>query len=152
MSYAKGTSVPIERTRSEIERLVTKAGADSFASAFANHRARIQFRMHGFVVRFELDLGVNEVRTKSEIAKYKTLSDDLWNARAEAERRRRWRALLLGIKAKLEMAESGIELFESVFLANIVMPDGSTVGDQVIDTLSQRLKNGDTTRLMLGPG
>jgi hypothetical protein len=46
----------------------------------------------------------------------------------DQEVRRRWRALGLVIKAKLESVESGIETFESAFMANIVMPDGKTFG------------------------
>ena len=42
--------------------------------------------------------------------------------------RKRWRALLLIIRAKLEAVESGITTLESEFLANIVLPDGGTVG------------------------
>jgi len=42
--------------------------------------------------------------------------------------RQRWRALALVIKAKLEAVGSGISVFEEEFLANIVMPDGSTFG------------------------
>jgi hypothetical protein len=43
--------------------------------------------------------------------------------------RQRWRALALVIKAKLEVVESGISIFEDEFMANIVLPGGDTVGD-----------------------
>lgn len=36
------------------------------------------------------------------------------------------------IKAKLEAVESGISTIEREFLYEIVLPDGSTVGDWVI--------------------
>jgi hypothetical protein len=36
--------------------------------------------------------------------------------------------LLLIIRAKLEAVESGITTLESEFLANILLPDGGTVG------------------------
>lgn len=41
----------------------------------------------------------------------------------------KWWALYLVIKAKLEAVESGISCFEDEFMANIVLPDGSLVGD-----------------------
>ena len=44
------------------------------------------------------------------------------------EVRRRWRALLLVIKAKLESVESGIETFEEAFASQIVLANGQTVG------------------------
>ena len=43
--------------------------------------------------------------------------------------RQRWCALLLIIQAKLEAVEGGITTLESEFLANLVLPDGVTVGD-----------------------
>ena len=43
--------------------------------------------------------------------------------------RQRWRALLLIIRAKLEAVESGITTLESEFLANILLPDGGTIGE-----------------------
>ena len=42
--------------------------------------------------------------------------------------RQRCRALLLIIRAKLEAVESGMTTLESEFLANILLPDGGTVG------------------------
>ena len=42
--------------------------------------------------------------------------------------RQRCRALLLIIRAKLEAVESGITTLEIEFLANILLPDGGTVG------------------------
>jgi hypothetical protein len=82
--FAVGTTVEIPKTRSEIEALLTKHGATSFASGWEDTRARILFEAHGRRVRFSLDLLDGD--TSKEIA----------------ENRRRWRCLLLVLKAKLE--------------------------------------------------
>jgi hypothetical protein len=58
-------------------------------------------------------------RTYTRLA---TEAERLW----EQACRRRWRALALVIKAKLEAAEAGITEFEAAFLAHIVLPDGET--------------------------
>ena len=50
--------------------------------------------------------------------------------------RQRWRALLLCIKAKLEGVESKIESFEEAFLAHVVLPDGSTVGQHAAKSIA----------------
>lgn len=50
----------------------------------------------------------------------------------EKAMRQRWRALALVVKAKLEAVESGITTFEDEFLAHIVLPDGSTVGEFMV--------------------
>jgi hypothetical protein len=56
MPYAEETSVPVERSRAEIEHLLRKYGADQFASGWSGDRAMIQFRAEGRTVRFVLPL------------------------------------------------------------------------------------------------
>jgi hypothetical protein len=51
------------------------------------------------------------------------------------EMRRRWRSLALAIKAKLEVVASGIATFDEEFMAHLVLPDGTTVGDRVTTEL-----------------
>lgn len=50
--------------------------------------------------------------------------------------RQRWRALNLVIKAKLEAVESGISTFDNEFLAQIMLPNGQTVGEQIHDDIA----------------
>lgn len=47
----------------------------------------------------------------------------------EAEKRRRWRALLLVVKARLVAVDDGVETLELAFLSWVVLPDGSTVAE-----------------------
>ena len=56
--------------------------------------------------------------------------------------RQRWRALLLIIRAKLEAVESGITTLETEFLANMVLPDGGTVGDWLEPQIHQAYTTG----------
>jgi hypothetical protein len=60
----------------------------------------------------------------------------------EDERKRRWRALLLTIKAKLVSVENGIEKFEEAFLAHIVIAGGLTVGQKALPELAEIYKTG----------
>lgn len=72
--------------------------------------------------------------------------------RLEQAERQRWRALLLVLKAKLEAVESGIAIFESEFLANIVIDRaGHTVGDVLPEQIATIYAGGMAGRLMLGP-
>jgi hypothetical protein len=109
MRYARRTKVTISKSRSEIESIVERYGADQFGSAFDRDglRAMIQFRIDRWLVRFILPLPNQK----------------------ETDERQRWRALALVIKAKLEAVESGITAFEEEFLPHIVMPTGQTVGE-----------------------
>lgn len=129
--FAEGTSVSPESSRLEIERTVTRYGASSFASGFQGKVAVIAFEAHGRRVKFLLPLPDPNDRTVTR------KRNDPWQGpssakvkeRLEQETRRRWRALALAIKAKLEVVESGIATFEEEFLAHIVLPTGGTVGD-----------------------
>jgi hypothetical protein len=131
MSYARGTKVPISRSREEIERTVLRYKADQFGSATddAGGRAMIQFRMRSWLVRFILPLPKDK---------------------SEQNHRERWRALLLCIKAKLETVESGITSFEEEFLPHIVTPRGDTFGEWAVPQLREMAKSGQLPRTIFG--
>lgn len=52
MAYAEGTDVPVERSRAEIERLLTRYGAQRFMSGWDRESATIAFEANGRRVRF----------------------------------------------------------------------------------------------------
>jgi len=60
----------------------------------------------------------------------------------------KWRALVLAVKAKLEAIESGISTLEKEFLAFVVMPDGSQLGDHVIPNLKQIAETGKMPKML----
>lgn len=128
--YAVQTSVPVEKSKAEIEATVRRYGADGFLSGWADDRATIQFRCQNRHVRFVMDLPAPGEKRFIEKKHY---SRTVKTAPAEAAKlweqacRQKWRALALLVKAKLEAIDSNIGTFESEFLANIVLPDGKTV-------------------------
>jgi hypothetical protein len=130
--YAENTTVPIDRTKAEIETTLAKYGATAFAYASRPEGASIAFDCQQRRVRFELPL--KPLRTQEQTSK---------------RNRSRWRALCMTIKAKLVTVESGIETFEEAFLPHIVMPSGQTVGDSIIPQIAARYKEGDPGPLLL---
>ena len=124
--YAEGTKVPVGQSRAELERVLERYGAQAFAYGVDVERAVIQFRAHGRHVRFDLPLA------------------DL----DEREIRRRWRALVLVVKSKLEAVETGIVTFEEEFLAHIVLPDGSKVADWMAPQLEEAYESGRMPELL----
>lgn len=137
MSFAEGTTVPVEKSRAEIERLIMKYGASGFSSGWFGSQAAIQFVANGRNVRFTLDLpdrewGIEVLWNRKRSPYYsKTQIPAADVAKVvDAEHRRRWRCLLLAIKAKLEVVESGIATFDEEFLAHIVIDD-RTVFDRI---------------------
>lgn len=139
--FAEGTSVPVDRTRSEIERLVRTNGATSFMFGEADGRTMIVFDMKARRLRFVMPMPQSTPKlrmSESQIA---------------AETRRRWRALLLVLKAKLEAVASGIVAFDEEFLAHIVVAGSETVGDRIVPDLQRHLEAGRLPPLLqLGPG
>ena len=158
MPYAVGTEVPVDRSKVEIERLLTRYGASQFASGWEANRAIIGFRCHDRFVRFVLDLPSQRddkfvYFPKRKNSYHATKRSDLARLDAyNAELRRLWRALALVIKAKLEAVESGIATFENEFLAHIVLPGGKTVSEQVGPQIEAAYKTGKPMPLLLGAG
>lgn len=129
MKFAEGTTVAPEKTRAEIETIVRRYGAKEFASGWNGTTASIQFMAHGRRVRFSLAMPDDKwARANRPRRSSKALSDLV----AEEERRR-WRCLLLAIKAKLEIVSTGITNFEEEFLSHIVVEDGRTVYEAIVE-------------------
>lgn len=130
--YAASTDVSVEKSRAEIEKLITRYGATQTAFMNAPGRALIMFEAKERRVVFELPLpDIGDKKFSYTPAGRRRLEGDRRVAVWEQACRQRWRALALVIKAKLEAVESGITTFEDEFLAHIMMPDGVTVGNHV---------------------
>lgn len=149
MTYAKGTKVSVEKSRSEIERTLGRYGADGFGYFHDGDRAAIQFRCFGRKVRFVVQLPDKSERrfTHTPAGRRERHSEDAFKA-WEAACRELWRALSLMVKAKLEAVESGIVEFDDEFMAHILMPDGKTVGDHVRGQISASYETGEMPRAL----
>jgi hypothetical protein len=129
--YASKTSVSSEKSKQEIEKILTRYGAEEFLYGVRPDCAIVAFKMMGRNVRFNLPL---PNRHSAEFTSYKRgqwdyeRTADAANKLYEQSIRQKWRALALVIKAKLEAVESEITDFEDEFLAHIVLPGGQTMG------------------------
>lgn len=157
MSYAETTTVPIERTRAEIETLLVKHGANEFTSSWSERDwkrvARIGVRMKDRMLLFELPMPLPTERRFTHVTTWRPRAASAALKLYEQACRSRWRALLLTIKAKLESVESGIETFEDAFLAQVLLPDGKTMGSWARPVIA-RVYGGAPmpTTLLLGSG
>lgn len=138
-SYATGTNVPADRTRAELEKLLRSRGADAFMYATDDELGEqlVAFRMTGRHVKISVPIPRQDsplfTRTPTGKARTELQAADAY----EAEVRRRWRALLLVVKAKLTAVADGISTLEREFLADIVTDDGRTVGQRVAPQLAR---------------
>ncbi len=156
MPFAEGTTVPVERSRAEIETLLRRYGADQFVSGWDAGMAMIGFHARERTVRFILPIPSRTEKRFTHATRrltgrltreYPRTPEDALR-QWEGECRRRWRSLALTIKAKLEAVETGIALFEQEFLANILMPDGRTVGEHVTPMIARAYTTGETPKLL----
>jgi len=154
MGYAEGTTVPSENSRIEIEKIICRyAGHDAeFNFGRMAGKAAIMFVACGRRVKFMVPLPTEEeagigARRKNDPSG-SVASESRKASWIEQETRRRWRCLLLAIKSKLVVVESGIATFEEEFASNIVLPDGSTVGDVIIPEIA-RVYSAGGGRLLL---
>jgi hypothetical protein len=140
MAYAEGTTVTPERSQQEISATLRKYGAQSFAYGWDDNRAMIQFVAHERQIRFLLDLPHPDDKAFKTTSTGRSRTNP--QSAYEGEIRRRWRALNLAIKAKLESVETGIATFEEEFMAHIVMPDGKTVAEHLVPKIEAAYRTG----------
>mgnify|MGYP001592802253 CR=1 FL=1 len=153
MRYASHTTVSAEKSRAEIETILKRYGANSFAYAAEGRLAMIGFQVGKKRVRFMLplpdptDKEFTEKRTRGGNTKMR--SDSQATRLLEQSARARWRALALCIKAKLEAVESGITNFELEFLAHLVTPGGKTLGEIALPQYEKAIESGKPLPPML---
>lgn len=150
-TYANQTTVTSEKSRAEIERTLTRYGATSFMYGWTENHAVIAFEMNGRRLKFELPMPRRD-EFRYTPAKRQRRSDSAAEKAYDQAVRQRWRALALVIKAKLEAVESGISVFEEEFLANIVLPNGTTVGQFMVPQIAAVYETGSMPPLLPAPG
>ncbi len=123
--YAQHTTVPQSQSRMEIERVVTRYGASHFGTMSAPDTATVYFRLKSREIQWEIPMpDAKSQAWRSE-------------AKRDQEIRRRWRVMLVTVKALLEAVESGLMTFDEAFLAHIAIPGTArTVGQLVIPKLN----------------
>jgi len=106
MTFAEGTTVPVERSRAEIERTLQRYGATAFGYATRDGMAMVEFTISDRHVRMVLVLPSKDERRfthHSRGARTAPQAFEQW----EGACRQRWRALALVVKAKLEAVGEG---------------------------------------------
>jgi hypothetical protein len=138
--YAYGTEVAAEKSQQEIVTLLKKHGATQHFFGEDARGAVVGFGVRGRQVRFTIPYPKN---------------DPIGGA---AEIRRRWRCLLISIKAKFEavsVAESvspsqADNVFRAEFLAETVLSDGKTVAEVVLPMVERNYAGGPPVLMLPG--
>ena len=128
--YAERTAVSVERSEQEIKRILQKIKAEKIGIMSEPTKATIYFAVKGRDVQLVVPL----VRKGDAIEGkpgYRFSEHG-----AQAETRRRWRVMVLTLKAMLEAIDAKIVTFDQVFLAHVVVPGtGRTIGEALLPRL-----------------
>ncbi len=131
--YAEGTTVSVESSRGEISGILAKHGVERQGWASEPEGDALTFELAGHRYLFRIARPtVDEVR-----AQYRADGHD-WSrvydpaAKVQAEWRRRWRANVLLLKAKLEFADGEASTVVRELMAYAVLKDGRTLEEAVL--------------------
>lgn len=129
-AYAQRTTVDVSKTRSEIDRLLVKYGATQVGimNDELEACAAVLFTMRGARFRIAIPLPTD-----------KELAASRRQVSLEQLRRERWRAVLLLLKSKLEIVRLGVVTLEHEFMADLLLPNGGTVGEQLAEAIRHGL-------------
>lgn len=156
-AYAANTYVPVERSRAEIDGLLSKNGATSVAilNDTESNVAAFAFTIKGARYRVELPLpvlaDVTPARNKeppgwwrlSVEQKQRKLDELLAQAR-----KTRWRTMLLLLKSKLEIVRLGLSSVEREFMADMVLPSGKTAYEALAVVMRNGLDAADVMKAL----
>lgn len=138
--FAEGTEVSPENSRAEAERLLARYGAKEigFMTSELQGLSRCVFVASGRQVSLSIPHPGDEEWQKSEKCKSgparwggKT-REQVKEAWVRGELARRWRVMVLHLKAKLEICTDDPASFDVEFLPHIMLPNGQTVGQSIL--------------------
>jgi hypothetical protein len=150
--YADRTEVSSDRSRAEIERTLRRYGASAFAYGWQGLEAQVMFELADRRVKFAIPMPDPDDAVFTQTPTGRERSVAAAEKEYEQAVRQRWRALALVIKAKLEAVDAKISTVENEFLAHIVLPDGSTVGEWASPQLQVAYSQSQMPALLPGSG
>lgn len=148
--YATETTVPVSKSRLEIEATLDRYGAESFGYDRFKHGVEIRFELQGLRVRLRMPLPIRDDKAFTVDTRGYNRSESAAERLWEQACRSRWRSLALLVKAKLEAIEIGILSIEEAFLSDVVTFTGETVGDRILPMVPHIVAG--TVPLPLSPG
>lgn len=142
-NYASGTKVGEDRSRSEIEKMLQRFGADEFGYVARRDEAIIGFMYQGLRIQMSVPLPDRQDVHFTRTAVGKQRAESVALADWQKEVRRRWRALCLVVKALLVGVEDGVLDFQEAFMPYIVMGDGLTIYRHALPHIAKALVAGE---------
>lgn len=153
MTYAARTSVSVERSKMELDRILAKAGAGQrlVGNDDAHGFAFCVFVMDARRVRLRVPLPKRDER-RFLYSRFRRRTASQADRAWEQACRERWRGLVLLVKAKLEAIAIGLSTVEREFLADLFLSNGRTVHEAIAEDISKACIDGKTPLLQLTTG
>jgi hypothetical protein len=150
--YAQNTNVSVERSRAEVEQILRRYDASDFFSGWSNDPplSVIGFKIDGRMVKIQLPLPDRDDAMFCKTERGRLRTKDLAYKAWEQACRQKWRALCLVVKAKLVAVDAGISTVEREFLADVVLPNGTTFGQWAGPQMETIYTKGTMPRLLPG--
>lgn len=126
--YAEGTKVSVESSRGEITGILAKHGVQRMGWMGSPEGDQLMFELAGGQYRLNIERPtLEQVRDRyvAEGGRWNLVYDP--QAKVDAEWRRRWRANVLLLKAKLEFIDSGDTTLDRELMPYRVLADGRTL-------------------------
>lgn len=140
--YAENTSVSVDSSRGEMSGILAKHGVQRMAWGTEPEGDTLQFELDGRRFMFRIAKPTVDSLRERDGGQYVYPHNVDWQAKVAQEWRRRWRAHVLLLKAKLEFVEAGDSTLEREFMPFLMLANGSTV--------EQALANGGLKALGAG--
>ena len=134
--YAEGTTVDARKSQGEIAGILAVHGVTRQGWMQGPEGDELHFELKGHMFRFQI--------IRPTIAEIRKLYPNAYDpqAKLDAEWRRRWRANVLLLKAKLEFIDSGDTTIERELLPYMLTSGGQTVGDLIASGKLEMLEAG----------
>ena len=132
--YAYKTDVEITQSRAEIEAQLGRAGAGQIVGGWDRNTRS------GFII---FALGGKQYRLDVPQREYGHREKDQVD-------RERWRALLLIVKARLELVRAELSTVEVEFLPHMMLPNGKPVAEVIMPAIEKMYEDGQMRPLLPG--
>lgn len=142
--FADGTTVSVDSSRGEITGILAKHGVERMAWAHEPEGDVLTFELGGHRYLFRISQPTAAEMRERDGRSYSYPGNVDWETKAKAEWRRRWRANVLLLKAKLEFADGEASTVVRELMPYALLVDGRTLEDAILA--------GDATVPLLGTG
>ena len=118
MPYAEKTSVPVGRSKEQIEAMLLKIGVEKFAYLSEPANIVLMFSYNGIPYRINMDLPLQSTWDGTEKSR-------------EQEIRRLWRVSWLIVKNRVVLIEEGAEPFQAAFMPYMAVEGNNTLYEKM---------------------